>query len=302
MANVIKRALRGLPNWNIGVIEGRMEDILQRKSDRSIRWFPRQSHRFLADPFPIRINGDIHVFFEEFPYSTRKGRISFTKYPDWFRSGRTEVAHEEPFHMSYPYMLKYDGEIYAIPETCEADKVHIYRVKTPSKWVLEAEVLSGIGVIDPTVFEHDGRWWMFHTKDRNANAELCIQHSDSLFEGWEEHEETPVKMDPRSARPAGEPIVSDGELYRPSQYCDIEYGEKIIINRITRLTQEEFVEEKHSEFDPSNRGSYTEGCHTISSECNSVFIDGKRRIRNYHWIKRRSKHVPLYPFQFSVWE
>lgn len=196
--------------------------------------------------------------------------------------------------MSYPFMLRHDGEIYAIPETCEANRAQIYRVDSPSEWVLEAEILTGIGVIDPTIFKYDGKWWLFYTTGRNANVELFIQHSDNLFGGWEEHGETPVKMDPKSARPAGEPIISGDKLYRPSQYCDTEYGEKIIINKITRLTQEEFVEEKHAELTLSDAGSYSNGCHTISSEENSVFIDGKRRIRNRHWVQRRWEHVLPY--------
>lgn len=295
MTNIATKALQGLPSWNIGVIEGETADLLQAESGRNVTWFPEQSNRYLADPFAIRIDGDIHVFFEEFPYSTRKGRISFTKYPDWFESGRIEVAHEEPFHMSYPFMMRHNSEIYAIPESCAADAVHIYRVESPSEWVLEAKILTGIGVIDPTVFNYDGTWWMFYTTDRNANAELFIQHSDSLFEGWEEHSESPVKVDPKSARSAGEPIISGGELYRPAQYCDTEYGEKIIINRVTQLTQDEFVEEKYAEIRPSDTGPYRNGCHTISSGGNNVFIDGKRRIRNSYWVKKRLKQILTYP-------
>lgn len=80
--NIIKRALRGLPNRNIGVIEGEVGDLLHGEFGGDVTWFPEQSNRYLADQFAIRIDRDIHVFVEEFAYSTRKGRISFTKYPD----------------------------------------------------------------------------------------------------------------------------------------------------------------------------------------------------------------------------
>jgi len=304
MNNIVQKALRGLAHWNIGVVEAQAEDLLQDGSNnivddsqKNIKWFPSQKSRYHADPFPIEIDGDIHIFFEELPYSTNKGRISYTKYPEWFENGRFEIAHEEPFHMSYPYMLKDNGELYCIPETYEANKVNIYQVDSPSDWTLESEILTGIEVVDPTIFKYNGKWWMFHTRQPKTNSELYINYSNSLYGDWQEHGQNPVKIDPLSARPAGEIISYGDELYRPSQYCDTEYGEKIVVNKIVSLTEEEFSETNYCEIKTSGAGLYPNGCHTLSSEQNVVCTDGKRRIRNYHWLKRRSKQIPLYPLQ-----
>jgi hypothetical protein len=301
MTDIVHKVLRGLSNWNIGVVEGQVEDLLQDGSGyitddplENINWFPSQSSRFLADPFPVQIDGDTYIFFEELPYSTHKGRISYTKYPDWFENGRFEIAHEEPYHMTYPYMLKHDENLYCIPETIEANKVNIYRVDSPSKWTLEYEILTGIEVVDPTIFKYEGKWWMFHTRAPRSNSELYISYSDSLFDDWEEHDQNPVKIDPRSARSAGEFVMHGDKIYRPSQYCETEYGEKITINKIVNLTEEKFSEEKICEIKTSGTSIYSHGCHTLSSEKNVVCIDGKRRLRNYYWLKRRSKQIPLY--------
>jgi hypothetical protein len=305
MNKIVSRALRGISNWNIGVVEQQVGGLLQDGSNHivdnsqkgNINWFPSQKSRFLADPFPIQIDEDIYIFFEEFPYSIRKGRISYTKYPEWFKNGRFEIAHEEPFHMSYPYMFRYNGNLYCTPETYQVNKVNIYRVNSPSEWTLECEIMSGTEVLDPTIYKFGGNWWMFHTRRLTSNSELYISYSDSLFGDWQEHDQNPVKIDPQSARPAGEFVMSGDELYRPSQYCETEYGEKIVINKIASLTETEFSEEKYCEIETSDTGLYPNGCHTLASEQNVVCIDGKRRLRNYYWLKRRSRQIPLYPLR-----
>jgi len=99
--------VRGTDDWNVGVIRASLGELLTETVDAQVSWFsPQEVDGFVADPFPITIGDTQYVFVEEFPYSDRKGKISYIEYPDGFEDGRLRTAHEEQFHMSYPYLFE----------------------------------------------------------------------------------------------------------------------------------------------------------------------------------------------------
>jgi hypothetical protein len=87
-----------------------------------------------------------------------------------------------------------------------------------------------------------------------------------------------VKVDVRSARPAGTPFVVDGTLYRPAQDCSRTYGGRVTINRVLILTPLAFREEPFAFVDPDPEGPYPDGLHTLSQVGNVTLIDGKRTL------------------------
>jgi hypothetical protein len=87
-----------------------------------------------------------------------------------------------------------------------------------------------------------------------------------------------VKCDLRSARPAGPLFIMDGALYRPAQDCSVTYGGAVVINRVERLTPEEFVERPVRRLAPATQGPYPHGLHTLSGAGNVTLVDGKRHV------------------------
>src|SRR6185369_10054576 len=100
---------------------------------------------------------------------------------------------------------------------------------------------------------------------------------------WRPHRRSPVKFDVRSARPAGTPFEHGGQIFRPSQDCSETYGGAIRINRILRLTAEEFDEETVAVLRPDANGPYPAGLHTLSAFDEWTLIDGKRRRWRLPW-------------------
>ena len=92
----------------------------------------------------------------------------------------------------------------------------------------------------------------------------------------EPHALNPVKMDVRSARPAGTPFIHKGVLYRPAQDCSNAYGGRIAINRVNRLTATEFDEETVKFIEPFIDGPFPDGIHTLSAVGDITLVDGKR--------------------------
>jgi hypothetical protein len=74
-----------------------------------------------------------------------------------------------------------------------------------------------------------------------------------------EHENNPVKTDVRSARPGGTPHIDGEKLFRPAQYCAGEYGKKIVVSEVTKLTRTTFFEQKAYEIEPSLGDLYPVG-------------------------------------------
>jgi hypothetical protein len=160
-------------------------------------------------------------------------------------------------------------------------------VEFPRRWSKIAVLVERFSGVDPTVFRHDGRWWLMCTeRGRDADASLWIWHAAELLGPWTAHARNPVKTDVRSARPGGAPFVHGGVLYRPAQDCSKVYGWRIVIQRVKRLTASEFVEEPVAVLEASKDSPFPLGRHTLTPVGDVVLIDGHRAV--FVWLALRS--------------
>ncbi|MNF01557.1 hypothetical protein D3C80_2005650 [compost metagenome] len=72
------------------------------------------------------------------------------------------------------------------------------------------------------------------------------------------------------ARNAGQIYSKEGELYRPSQNCGATYGSEIMINRIVKLSEEEYEEESVEQLSRYNKYY---GMHTCNGDEQLLVID-----------------------------
>jgi hypothetical protein len=156
---------------------------------------------YVADPFLLRADGIWHMFFEAFNRQTCKGEIAFATSEDGRRWSYRAVALTEPFHLSYPSVFGWDGEIYLLPESRRAGEVRLYRAERfPYGWSRVDTILENAPFVDPSIFRHDGRWWLFvesgsPEKDTVAGylrGTLRLYHSEALSGPWLEHVCSPV--------------------------------------------------------------------------------------------------------------
>jgi hypothetical protein len=210
--------------------------------------------RFWADPFPLRVDGRYYVLFEELEFSAPKGRICGIEIGEKGPIGEPVRVLEREFHLSYPYTFEWRGERFMIPESVANRSVDLYRaVKAPYEWEFDRVLHADVSLLDATVVEIEGRWWMFAgtvTRGGSRCDELNIYHADSPLGPWVPHRRNPVVSDVRHARPAGKPFQVNGGWYRPAQDCSRGYGYAIAIRRIVRLDPNEFVEETVSSLTP----------------------------------------------------
>jgi hypothetical protein len=293
LRNILKRLVQEITreHWAVGVIAEPVQQVYQSFDPAKIRWLPPPPDGFLADPFGLtRPDGTLVVLAEALSWQDGRGRIvAFESRPDGTLTAAQGVFSFTS-HASYPQLIEHAGNVYCIPETLAQRRVQLFRADPfPHRWVADSVLLENFAGADATVCRHEGRWWLFvGNHDDQDEAKLFVFHAAELRGPWQPHAANPVKCDLRSARPAGPFFTLDGALYRPAQDCSVTYGGAIVVNRIDRLTPEEFAERPTRRLAPAAHGPYPHGLHTLSGAGNLTLVDGKR-----HAISAASLTAPL---------
>lgn len=241
LVRAIYRLCCHAPHWRVGwrIHDGPGIAETGDLSGPLFKVVPDPGRRFFADPFPVTRDGRTFVFVEDLDHAVGKGLISAIPFDESGPTGPAEVVIEEPWHLSYPFFVEHGGELWMIPESSTAGDVAIYRcARFPDRWERHATLLEGIALSDATVFEENGRWWMFgtlHDGEGGWSDMLVLHSAPSLFGPWTPHPANPVLVDRTSARPAGAFFRRDGRLFRPVQDCTNGYGGELALAEVTRL-------------------------------------------------------------------
>jgi hypothetical protein len=234
------------PHWRVG---WRIHDgpgVLELGHLGGVKWnvLRDSGDNFFADPFPVTWRGRTFVFFEELAHRVGKGIISAVEFGPSGPIGGVFPVIEEPWHLSYPFLIEADGELWMVPESSKSGQVTLYRcVDFPGKWERSAALLEGIEAADATIFEHRGLFYMMSAvrEDLGGYSDtLAIHYAPRLAGPWREHSTRPALIDAGAARPAGAVVRNGGALWRPVQDCRRGYGLALRLARIDRLDPESF--------------------------------------------------------------
>jgi len=281
--------------WNVGFADKSVEQLLADPAleQRGVTWCkPHKPGHFIADPFTYRDKGELRVLVED--YDQVRGKISSLLPSNGERQVGLAVDFDLPYHMSYPCIFEEGGQIYCIPETYQSRRVSLYR-RTGGGWSLVRHLIEGQPVVDPTLFKHEGRYWILYTLQNDGawgNQKLYAQYAPSLDAPWTPHPLNPIKCDIGATRPAGNVFSVDGVPYRPSQDCSATYGGAVVINRIDRLSPTEFRESVAARIDPVEGSPYPHGFHTLNAMGSGAVFDGKKF--EFDWLAWRKNWGRLY--------
>jgi hypothetical protein len=262
---------------------------------RAQRISPPQSS-YWADPFPIERDGKTIVYFEEYPYSTSRGLISCAELTNDDGEVKAVGHHtilEQPHHLSYPFLFEQSGELYMIPESSADRTIGLWRCEEfPHRWAKVHDVMEGISATDTTLFEHQGRWWLFTNIDRADIHDHCSElHAfsspDPLSRDWTPHPLNPIVRDARAARMAG-PVyrTEDGCLIRPAQVNTRYYGYAITLFEIVDLSPATYEEIGRRHIEPNWRRGISRN-HHIASVADRVIIDAcHQRFKLERYVAR----------------
>lgn len=233
---------------------------------------------FWADPMAVAHEGKHFIFLEEYVYAENKGRICVVEVDSDGNCSAPVTILEAPYHLSYPFVFRKDDTFYMIPESEKNDTVDIYEcVEFPYKWKFRKNLLSDIKAVDSTVVFHDNKWWLFTNVKEHLGAsfldELFVFYCEDIINcELKKHTRNPVISDVRSSRPAGPFYSKDGVLYRPSQICAPYYGWGVSVNKVVKLTEDEYEEQNEYSISPDLQQRIA-GIHTLSYAGNLCVVD-----------------------------
>ncbi len=232
------------------------------------------SFRFwAADPFVFEDGNDVYIFAELYDYIKRRGIIGYYRINDP-ESKWTPVISED-YHLSFPYIFKYNDQIYILPETSQNSSVHLYRaVKFPDKWEKNEVLLSGVKYADTTPFSSYGRRMAF-SYDLSVPCLRVIDFTDG-------RNVVADSSSPELKRPAGK--IDLLEHIRVAQNCKEDYGKGLIFYSFSLGEDLSYEEREYRRIFPEDlmlsRKIYLDGIHTYNSSEHYEVIDIKTRRFN----------------------
>ena len=101
------------------------------------KMLPGREGWWFADPLLCHRGGKRWLFAEAMDLSTGKGRLEVCELHDDGSIDGWRVALEEDFHLSFPMVFDWNGEVWMIPETGHDHSLRLYRCRVfPTKWEL----------------------------------------------------------------------------------------------------------------------------------------------------------------------
>lgn len=278
--------------WRPAIVEAPFEAIVAAGSIEGlpVHWLPPVgSFRFLADPFGLWRDSQLHVFVETYDYRVRVGAIEVLTYDSAFRLRARAPALAEPWHLSYPQVFEAEGSTWMLPEAHRSSSLTLYRAtEFPARWKAAHRIALDHVAVDATPLWHDGLWWLFYTsatREPDKVGALHIAFAERLAGPWRPHPLNPVRLDVGSARPGGTARVIDGTVVLPVQDCRRTYGGAIRPLRFAALTPTQARTEPDAPIlAPAAFAPYVEGLHTLAAAGSVTLVDVKRTELSAHGL------------------
>lgn len=264
-------------NWNIGFCEQSPETFIENKKLNKIKWLKHPyTDRWFADPFILKVTDtEIVVFVEECYIQTPKGIIAeLIIDKESMRLKRRYELLELDTHLSYPVIFHYEDKILVCPENGQSGCLSIYEYDEVNHRLINPNIILDEALADATIIKQDeSNYYLVATKYPETQTNLYLYKStNGLYGPYNLVKETPVCVDKVCSRPAGNFIVYNGIVYRPSQNCMKRYGAALTLMEIERM-DEQFIEKIHFTIAPVSY-KYNLGIHTINVQDGVIVVDG----------------------------
>lgn len=281
----LNRIFRKRIVWTIALYKLKSEDdIFKLDEHKPFHFFGERGLRqnkkyqaFAADPFLFVHNDRLYLFYE-IQTDFGIGEIwaqSMDATGTWTNHGQ---VLKEDFHLSYPQVFSYNGQIWMIPEAARSENVWLYAAELfPNKW-RRFRVLINEPLVDSSIVIKPEGIYLFGTT-RSDELKLFFSPDISkefLSTGFV------ISKDKAISRNGGRPLCIKNVLYRVAQNCQQSYGKNISLLQIDQLSFEKYSEHMTiSDLYQIKPKWMEEGYHHISTACfmNEHFaaVDGMRR-------------------------
>lgn len=255
--------------WTIGFVETDLNFILSGKA-LDIHWIQHNyTDRWFADPFILDVTEtEIIILCEEYYYPIKRGRIAkLIIDKKTYELKENLLVLELQTHLSFPAILRNGNDVYIYPENSKNGTLASYYYDMQHNKCIKCDDLIEEPLTDAIITEMFGEKLIFSTKIPNQNRNIldvyhwidnqCVKSSSIIFPN-------------NIARNAGDFFVVNEEVYRPAQDCNNRYGGAIILQKVMKTSDFNFVDIRRIE---SNNSRYNIGCHTFNHYKGYTVID-----------------------------
>ncbi|MBL7982368.1 MAG: hypothetical protein JNL52_11240 [Flavobacteriales bacterium] len=268
--------------WNIGVLYQPISTLLSDGNSVNVRWLPAPAE------------GSQRM--EPFGYMDQEDRLTALYVKLDGRDGKWSIARVRPKGdnvlkrsrllmalgqgSGYPFVVRGQEGPLVVFGSHEDRATALYRFDGTGEALEPFRVILERTLCSPTMFQHNGKWWLMGTSPEQPDAELLAFHAEHLEGPFIPHQCMPLKLDLRSARPAGTPFVVDGQLYRPAIDATVPGQPRIVIQAIDELSPERFVEHTFRQVPLYHGTAYPHGTRTLCAMGDVTLVDGLRLSGN----------------------
>lgn len=91
--------------------------------------------QFWADPFPIERDGRVWILLEVLPFNINCGYLAAVELFEDGSHGEAQTIMNTGSHLSYPFLLEWQGELYMLPEAGASREVTLWKCEQfPDRW------------------------------------------------------------------------------------------------------------------------------------------------------------------------
>ncbi len=271
---IFHHILRKKTEWNIAYSRTDWKIDFDKNKINKI---PNPKNRWFADPFVVKHSRFHYIFFEDYSLKNKKGSISCIKIDQKNKTKYYKKIIKENFHLSFPFIFKFNKNYFLIPESSENKSIRLYKCsKFPNKWKFFKKIIVDINCVDPIVFKWKNRWLLIASKAKNEflyNKLFVYTSKNPLSSNWEPLEINPAITSNILGRNAGLIRESNKKIYRISQaYLPGNYGAFVSINKILTISKNKYHEKEIKKILPSYDRSIR-GIHTLNYVKNFTVFD-----------------------------
>jgi hypothetical protein len=223
-----------------------------------------RGYSFYADPF---FHGDKGILVEALKAVRGVGEIML------ITGDEHKVVAAGKGHMSYPSTSLVNGRELVIPEAAGWSRPVIYELKQERlKPIVELDVEGDPRLLDPTVFEHNGKLYLFANIRSIGGGALYLWCAEALDGRFKMHPASPIRISPAGSRMGGAILRERGRLIRFGQDFTGDYGNGLIALNIEQLTPDKYNEQPVGVI----RTSDCKGPHTLNLRDGVLLFDTYR--------------------------
>ncbi len=190
---------------------------------------PTDNDHWYADPLIYEFEGKTYLFVESYDRHAHKGSIRAAEI-DGSGTYNFHTVIDEPYHLSFPMIFQWKGEICMCTESSNNKSLNLYRCTSmPDQWEKVCELHTEIPLVDTIVLEAQEDYVKMLSSTFDPSNGLNVRYVQCTLRLNQNTYSLDIE-DNHAAynlteRNAGLPFIVDGNVYLPTQQStDVDYG------------------------------------------------------------------------------